>query len=574
MTKATLLESIQGNQRFFLSDGSVIASLHELALKLPFLADHVFGCHVTSSRNDFAEWVKNIYDEPALSDEMRKVPSKHALSVLLLQTLMKALESHGIKESLNELPQAPLHLHDDPQVLSSHDKLRDLIEKEERRLKDEERQRSNPIVPSRSQHHAQGKQEQLRQEQSRQELNRHDQTRQQLATTAQGTRSQEWRNVIPSSRLSSQTQDDEEELTAHGNEPVAAPSADIISQLAMDIERRLAALSQTKPLFNQPLSESQSTASARDVLFTSSSASSRQQLSNERQQKNNRHMPRQESRHSPSTEPLELIWDDEESEGDAVFSSFTTPGQTTSATATYVPSAPATIVAANYLPRHILESAKTASRTSSFAPSPGKSTRAAASVFTNTAPAAKEEAGLSTYFGTEDMDLESALNELKAEQEHIARASLFDAAPGTDDTNPEELFITPVTAQKSAHVSSSNGSSRTASSTANNMFDEDESMIIEREKTPEDVFGPSKASRASVATSAVDPTFFQNGVEEPSVFSNVAAKIKKWKPVAWLIDPESADDVDQRIIDRIIAEEQTKKIGKSAPEPPDTGFFH
>ncbi len=69
---------------FWTTDGQIFRSLHELATAFGAMNDTVFVYHVTSEKNDFAEWVEHVLQDQACAADLRKAknPKKAHLVTL------------------------------------------------------------------------------------------------------------------------------------------------------------------------------------------------------------------------------------------------------------------------------------------------------------------------------------------------------------------------------------------------------------------------------------------------------------------------------------------------------------
>ncbi|RLE47200.1 hypothetical protein DRJ25_03020 [Candidatus Woesearchaeota archaeon] len=63
-------------EEFILKDGKRLNGLHMLKDELAEMPDDVFSHHVTSDRNDFAQWVQDSVKEIELAGRMRKAKNK------------------------------------------------------------------------------------------------------------------------------------------------------------------------------------------------------------------------------------------------------------------------------------------------------------------------------------------------------------------------------------------------------------------------------------------------------------------------------------------------------------------
>ena len=67
---AWILSDAVGDKRFFCQDGRIINNLSELANGLAHMTQEVFRYHVTSGKNDFAIWVRDVLNDKILASEL------------------------------------------------------------------------------------------------------------------------------------------------------------------------------------------------------------------------------------------------------------------------------------------------------------------------------------------------------------------------------------------------------------------------------------------------------------------------------------------------------------------------
>lgn len=60
------------DKRFWLNDGSVLASLKELANALEKMEESVWKHHVTKDKNDFANWIEGVFQDKKLGQAIRR----------------------------------------------------------------------------------------------------------------------------------------------------------------------------------------------------------------------------------------------------------------------------------------------------------------------------------------------------------------------------------------------------------------------------------------------------------------------------------------------------------------------
>ncbi|MBU0758370.1 MAG: hypothetical protein KKF44_09955, partial [Nanoarchaeota archaeon] len=74
---------------FHTNDGKKLHSIARLSEELGTMDDHVFSHHVTENRNDFAEWVKDVFRESELSEKLRECRDKSQMQAHIDEYLKK-----------------------------------------------------------------------------------------------------------------------------------------------------------------------------------------------------------------------------------------------------------------------------------------------------------------------------------------------------------------------------------------------------------------------------------------------------------------------------------------------------
>ncbi len=72
---ARILADIADDKRFFCQDGRVIKNLMELVDGLTDMTEEVFRYHVTSEKNDFSKWIRDVLGDEKLADELYYIGS-------------------------------------------------------------------------------------------------------------------------------------------------------------------------------------------------------------------------------------------------------------------------------------------------------------------------------------------------------------------------------------------------------------------------------------------------------------------------------------------------------------------
>ncbi|MFA5033411.1 MAG: hypothetical protein WC614_10370 [bacterium] len=73
--KSLALEASTG-KRFFLNDGRSLGTIMELQNALGNMDNSVFKHHVTTERNDFSNWIKDVFNETTLAGKVAKMENR------------------------------------------------------------------------------------------------------------------------------------------------------------------------------------------------------------------------------------------------------------------------------------------------------------------------------------------------------------------------------------------------------------------------------------------------------------------------------------------------------------------
>jgi hypothetical protein len=82
-----ILADIDGDKRFFCQDGYVVKNLSELIDCLNHMTEEVFRHHVTSEKNDFSNWVRDVLGDEKLAGELYDVSSPQEASKIVMERL-------------------------------------------------------------------------------------------------------------------------------------------------------------------------------------------------------------------------------------------------------------------------------------------------------------------------------------------------------------------------------------------------------------------------------------------------------------------------------------------------------
>ena len=95
-----LLNDVKSEHVFVLSNGKNLQNLKELYKELRKMDKKTFTYHVNEEKNDFYNWVRDIYKDKKLSDDLLECTTREAMMFCLKENLKQA----SATKSLDELP--------------------------------------------------------------------------------------------------------------------------------------------------------------------------------------------------------------------------------------------------------------------------------------------------------------------------------------------------------------------------------------------------------------------------------------------------------------------------------------
>ena len=90
--KLALLPEIKPENHFVLCDGKIVKNYIELTKQLETMKDDVFYYHVTGEKNDFANWINDVFKEEQLANDLRASKSRIEMIALLYKNLFEKAE--------------------------------------------------------------------------------------------------------------------------------------------------------------------------------------------------------------------------------------------------------------------------------------------------------------------------------------------------------------------------------------------------------------------------------------------------------------------------------------------------
>ena len=86
-TVPSAASDVDPEKAFWLSDGRMLKNLRELASAFETMEDSVWDYHVTAEKNDFANWIENVFGQTQLGASIRKVKSPRTAAKRIQNTL-------------------------------------------------------------------------------------------------------------------------------------------------------------------------------------------------------------------------------------------------------------------------------------------------------------------------------------------------------------------------------------------------------------------------------------------------------------------------------------------------------
>ncbi|MBI2580910.1 hypothetical protein HYV85_03815 [Candidatus Woesearchaeota archaeon] len=77
------------DKRFVLKDGRVLKDLIELSHAIEHMSDDVFSHHVNAFKNDFRNWVRDVFGKKELAAELEKAKTRSDIQLAVLRHIVK-----------------------------------------------------------------------------------------------------------------------------------------------------------------------------------------------------------------------------------------------------------------------------------------------------------------------------------------------------------------------------------------------------------------------------------------------------------------------------------------------------
>lgn len=89
--KKKVLGEAPEEHHFVVADGRKLKNIIELADALETMSEEIFRHHANEFKNDFAAWVKDVFYDHSLADDIAKAKNRLEAQIAILRRLVKEL---------------------------------------------------------------------------------------------------------------------------------------------------------------------------------------------------------------------------------------------------------------------------------------------------------------------------------------------------------------------------------------------------------------------------------------------------------------------------------------------------
>ena len=90
-----ILRPAKPEQYFYCADGTVLRSIHELERKLRTINNETYRHHVNQSKNDFHNWIRDVFQEHDLANEILTAGTQADAAFIVRKHLSKAMQANS-----------------------------------------------------------------------------------------------------------------------------------------------------------------------------------------------------------------------------------------------------------------------------------------------------------------------------------------------------------------------------------------------------------------------------------------------------------------------------------------------
>ena len=89
--KKKILGEAPEEHHFVVADGKKLKNVIELADALETMTEEIFKYHVNGSKNDFSNWVRDVFYDHSLADDLSTAKNKLEAQIAVLRRIVKEL---------------------------------------------------------------------------------------------------------------------------------------------------------------------------------------------------------------------------------------------------------------------------------------------------------------------------------------------------------------------------------------------------------------------------------------------------------------------------------------------------
>lgn len=90
--RKAVFSNVAEGKEFWASNGLIVRNLNELASALGSMEEYHFSQHVNADKNDFAQWVSDVYGQKELAENLGQSKSLNEHEVITLKHLVNMLK--------------------------------------------------------------------------------------------------------------------------------------------------------------------------------------------------------------------------------------------------------------------------------------------------------------------------------------------------------------------------------------------------------------------------------------------------------------------------------------------------
>ena len=127
MDKKEAMKEVPPEKAFYLANGKVLKSVNALKEELKVMPDQLFKVHVTNEKNDFANWIKYVFNDEKLCQDMLKTKDRMVIAKLIEEDIKHKEDLARIDEIINakpeKKPEVAVKLKEEPKKVIKHKKV-------------------------------------------------------------------------------------------------------------------------------------------------------------------------------------------------------------------------------------------------------------------------------------------------------------------------------------------------------------------------------------------------------------------------------------------------------------------